>query len=189
VFHVRYELGFYIPEDDILHSQRRENLKSYFLPSSFNTLSLNVVLVLFLFSIYLTIVFFFLVCKRLSQMLKYATSRFIPQQYWTHSGPPSTYVRTCLFHWRVFSDSLNFCTLFIACHHVIGHLHWRKTSCETLWFSHRNMSILPVPFRRRVLEWERTPWGYLIPCLLLVEGHNGHQERAGCCDAVTLCKR
>jgi hypothetical protein len=26
---VRYELGFYIPEDDILHSYRRENLKYY----------------------------------------------------------------------------------------------------------------------------------------------------------------
>jgi hypothetical protein len=26
---VRYELEFYIPEDDILHSHRRENLKSY----------------------------------------------------------------------------------------------------------------------------------------------------------------
>jgi hypothetical protein len=26
---VRYALGFYIPEDDILHSYRRENLKSY----------------------------------------------------------------------------------------------------------------------------------------------------------------
>jgi hypothetical protein len=26
---VRYELGFYIPEDYILHSHRRENLKSY----------------------------------------------------------------------------------------------------------------------------------------------------------------
>jgi hypothetical protein len=25
----KYELGFYIPEDDILHSHRRENLKSY----------------------------------------------------------------------------------------------------------------------------------------------------------------
>jgi hypothetical protein len=25
---MRYELGFYIPEDDILHSHRRENLKS-----------------------------------------------------------------------------------------------------------------------------------------------------------------
>jgi hypothetical protein len=24
-----YELGFYIPEDNILHSHRRENLKSY----------------------------------------------------------------------------------------------------------------------------------------------------------------
>jgi hypothetical protein len=29
VSHVRYELGFYIPEDGILHSDRRENLKSY----------------------------------------------------------------------------------------------------------------------------------------------------------------
>jgi hypothetical protein len=26
---VRYELGFYIPEDGILHSHRRENLNSY----------------------------------------------------------------------------------------------------------------------------------------------------------------
>jgi hypothetical protein len=26
---VKYELGFYIPEDDILHSTRLENLKSY----------------------------------------------------------------------------------------------------------------------------------------------------------------
>jgi hypothetical protein len=26
---VRYELGIYIPEDSILHSHRRENLKSY----------------------------------------------------------------------------------------------------------------------------------------------------------------
>jgi hypothetical protein len=26
---VKYELGFYIPEDDTLHSHRRENLKSY----------------------------------------------------------------------------------------------------------------------------------------------------------------
>jgi hypothetical protein len=25
----RYKLGFYIPEDDILHSHRRENFKSY----------------------------------------------------------------------------------------------------------------------------------------------------------------
>jgi hypothetical protein len=25
----KYELGFYIPEDDILPSHRRENLKSY----------------------------------------------------------------------------------------------------------------------------------------------------------------
>jgi hypothetical protein len=26
---VRYELGFYVAEDHILHSDRRENLKSY----------------------------------------------------------------------------------------------------------------------------------------------------------------
>jgi hypothetical protein len=26
---VEYELGFYIPEDDILHSDRREHPKSY----------------------------------------------------------------------------------------------------------------------------------------------------------------
>jgi hypothetical protein len=26
---VKYKLGFYIPEDDILHSHSRENLKSY----------------------------------------------------------------------------------------------------------------------------------------------------------------
>jgi hypothetical protein len=26
---VKYELGFYIPEDGILHSHSRENLKSY----------------------------------------------------------------------------------------------------------------------------------------------------------------
>jgi hypothetical protein len=29
MFLARYELGFYIPEDGILHSHRRENLKSY----------------------------------------------------------------------------------------------------------------------------------------------------------------
>jgi hypothetical protein len=26
---VKYELGFYIPEDDILHSHSRENVRSY----------------------------------------------------------------------------------------------------------------------------------------------------------------
>jgi hypothetical protein len=32
---VKYELDFYIPEDSILHSHRRENLKSYIrVPSS-----------------------------------------------------------------------------------------------------------------------------------------------------------
>jgi hypothetical protein len=29
MFPVKYKLGFYIPEGDILHSHRRENLKSY----------------------------------------------------------------------------------------------------------------------------------------------------------------
>jgi hypothetical protein len=29
MFPARYELGFYIPEDGILHSQSRENLKFY----------------------------------------------------------------------------------------------------------------------------------------------------------------
>jgi hypothetical protein len=29
VSHVRYELGFYIPEDGILHSHRQENLSAY----------------------------------------------------------------------------------------------------------------------------------------------------------------
>jgi hypothetical protein len=26
---VKYEMGFYIPEDDILHNHRSENVKSY----------------------------------------------------------------------------------------------------------------------------------------------------------------
>jgi hypothetical protein len=30
VFHVKYELGFYIPEGGVLHSHRREKLKSCF---------------------------------------------------------------------------------------------------------------------------------------------------------------
>jgi hypothetical protein len=29
MFHEKYELAFYIPEARIVHSQRRENLKSY----------------------------------------------------------------------------------------------------------------------------------------------------------------
>jgi hypothetical protein len=29
MFPVRFEVGFYIPEDDILHSHCRENLKAY----------------------------------------------------------------------------------------------------------------------------------------------------------------
>jgi hypothetical protein len=35
---VKYELGFYIPEDDILHSHRRENLKSYIPESAWKNL-------------------------------------------------------------------------------------------------------------------------------------------------------
>jgi hypothetical protein len=35
---VRYELGFYIPEDDNLHSHRRENLKSYIVLTCINYL-------------------------------------------------------------------------------------------------------------------------------------------------------
>jgi hypothetical protein len=31
---VRYELGSYIPEDDILHSHRREHLKPYIIHGS-----------------------------------------------------------------------------------------------------------------------------------------------------------
>jgi hypothetical protein len=33
---VKYELGFYIPEDDILHSHCRENLRSYLISLVFN---------------------------------------------------------------------------------------------------------------------------------------------------------
>jgi hypothetical protein len=32
---VKYEMGFYIPEDDILHSHCRENLKSYIVKTLF----------------------------------------------------------------------------------------------------------------------------------------------------------
>jgi hypothetical protein len=42
---VRYERGFYIPEDDILHSHRRRNLESYIrfycFQLNLNTLSLS----------------------------------------------------------------------------------------------------------------------------------------------------
>jgi hypothetical protein len=36
VFSMRYELGVYIPEDGILHSHRRENLKSYIILSGWS---------------------------------------------------------------------------------------------------------------------------------------------------------
>jgi hypothetical protein len=42
---VRYELGFYIPEDAILHSHCRENLKSYMV------LMLSIILHAFLFCV------------------------------------------------------------------------------------------------------------------------------------------
>jgi hypothetical protein len=35
---VKYELGFYIPEDDILHSHCREKLRSYLIKHRFDTL-------------------------------------------------------------------------------------------------------------------------------------------------------
>jgi hypothetical protein len=40
---VRYKLGFYIPEDGILHSHRRENLKPYSMPQRFPSTSLSAV--------------------------------------------------------------------------------------------------------------------------------------------------
>jgi hypothetical protein len=39
VFPVRYELGFCMPEDGILHSNRRGNLKSYYLRFQFAVMS------------------------------------------------------------------------------------------------------------------------------------------------------
>jgi hypothetical protein len=36
VFPVKYELGFYIPEDDILHSRHLENLKSFRVEANVN---------------------------------------------------------------------------------------------------------------------------------------------------------
>jgi hypothetical protein len=35
---VRYELGFYIPEDGVPRSDRRENLKSYIVSAVYNSL-------------------------------------------------------------------------------------------------------------------------------------------------------
>jgi hypothetical protein len=40
VFPVRYELGFHIPEDDILHSHRRENVRSYISKGRFSVLQM-----------------------------------------------------------------------------------------------------------------------------------------------------
>jgi hypothetical protein len=39
---VKYELGIYIPEDDILHSHRCENLKSYTDLKQFELFGLNI---------------------------------------------------------------------------------------------------------------------------------------------------
>jgi hypothetical protein len=38
---VKYELGSYIPEDDILHSHCRENLRSYLLSPHFTSCPLS----------------------------------------------------------------------------------------------------------------------------------------------------
>jgi hypothetical protein len=46
---VRYELGFYIPEDDILHSHCREHLKSY---TAFFVLVLRLLIITSLFLVY-----------------------------------------------------------------------------------------------------------------------------------------
>jgi hypothetical protein len=40
---VKYELGFYVSEDDILHSHRRENLKSYMALASFRNVVFSVI--------------------------------------------------------------------------------------------------------------------------------------------------
>jgi hypothetical protein len=39
VFSVKYELGFLYPEDNIPHSRRRENFKSYILSDLFTPVS------------------------------------------------------------------------------------------------------------------------------------------------------
>jgi hypothetical protein len=39
---VKYELGFYIPKDGILHSHRRENLKSYKVITGYETTGASV---------------------------------------------------------------------------------------------------------------------------------------------------
>jgi hypothetical protein len=38
---VKYELRFYIPEDDILHSDRRENLRSHIASQKFSSLGMS----------------------------------------------------------------------------------------------------------------------------------------------------
>jgi hypothetical protein len=53
---VKYELGFYIPEDAILHSHRRENIKSYIASCGFQhtdeeTKSKNPVFLRYLFGL------------------------------------------------------------------------------------------------------------------------------------------
>jgi hypothetical protein len=40
---LKYEVGFYIPEDDILHSHRRRNLKSYKAGDDFYVLQCGIV--------------------------------------------------------------------------------------------------------------------------------------------------
>jgi hypothetical protein len=41
VIPVRYELGFYIPEDGILHSYSRQKLKSYMMNTTFGILAIT----------------------------------------------------------------------------------------------------------------------------------------------------
>jgi hypothetical protein len=46
MFPVRYELGYYIPEDGIFHSRRRKTLKSYtvsyIITACFSSITLNI---------------------------------------------------------------------------------------------------------------------------------------------------
>jgi hypothetical protein len=43
---VKYELGFYMPADDILHSHRRENLKSLYRPDFTITFCLREIIII-----------------------------------------------------------------------------------------------------------------------------------------------
>jgi hypothetical protein len=61
---VKYELGLYIPEDDILHSHRRENIKSYIKATGF----------VYLFKLFLFKIFYLRICcKFTSGSILFAT--------------------------------------------------------------------------------------------------------------------